>query len=153
MVYFILPCVDTNLLTMMYSFTFLHQVILPLLCQAFLSSNEEAHKFFARNGNSKDTLVILVPEHLVNDARTQVFRHCLNINFKQNYRVYDDIFALLHKNVALGDGLRGPSTMKQIFVTSFNQVKSNIFSIFHSFLTANKWMYCHCVAVQKSFDL
>ena len=97
-------------------------MILPLLCQTFLSSNKEAHNYFARNGKGKDTLVILVPEHLVNDARTQVFRHCLNINYKQEYRVYDDIFALLHGNVELGDGMRGPSKMKQIFVTSFNQV-------------------------------
>lgn len=98
------------------------KVILPLLCQTFLSSNTEAHRYFARGGKQKDTLVILVPEHLVNDARTQVFRHCLNINFKQEYRVYDDIFALLHRNVQLGDGLNNRSEMKQIFVTSFNQV-------------------------------
>eukprot|EP00804_Cyclotella_cryptica_P011896 CCRYP_004399-RA/>CCRYP_004399-RA protein AED:0.06 eAED:0.06 QI:211/0.78/0.8/1/0.71/0.6/15/1860/1813 len=96
------------------------KVILPLLCQTFLSSNVEAHKFFARGGKRKDTLVILVPEHLVNDARTQVYRHCLNINFRQEYRVYDDIFALLHCNVQLGTnsperGASQRSTIKQIF--------------------------------------
>lgn len=105
------------------------KVILPMLCQTFLSSNVEAHSYFARGGKGKDTLVILVPEHLVNDARTQVYRHCLNINFRQEYRVYDDIFALLHSNVQLGTssperGVTQRSTMKQIFVTSFNQVVS-----------------------------
>jgi hypothetical protein len=64
----------------------------------------------------KDVLVILVPEHLVSDARTQVFRYCLNLNFRNDYRVYDDIFALMHRNVKLGE-------MKKIFVTSFNQFK------------------------------
>lgn len=102
------------------------KVILPLLCQTFLSSNNEAHAYFARNGKRKDTLVILVPEHLVNDARTQVFRHCLNINFKEKYKVYDDIFALLHKEVTLGHGLGGGSPKKQIFVTSFNQVLPHV---------------------------
>lgn len=105
------------------------KVILPLLCQTFLSSNVEAHSYFARGGKRKDTLVILVPEHLVNDARTQVYRHCLNVNFRQEYRVYDDIYALLHSNVQLGSnsperGATQRSTMKQIFVTSFNQVLS-----------------------------
>ena len=108
------------------------KVIMPLLCQTFLSSNLEAHKNLARGGKIKDTLVILVPEHLVPDACTQVYRHCLNLNFRQEYRVYDDIFALLHTNVHLGSDhgttmyLRGPihhKPMKQIFVTSFNQFK------------------------------
>eukprot|EP00980_Cylindrotheca_fusiformis_P003809 scaffold839_cov138-Cylindrotheca_fusiformis.AAC.4 len=93
------------------------KVILPLLCQTFLSNNIEAHRYFARGGKEKQILVILVPEHLVSDARTQVYRYCLNLNFRQNYRVYDDIFALMHKNVRL-DG-----AMKQIFVTSFNSFK------------------------------
>ena len=35
------------------------------------------------------------------DARAQVFRYCLNLNFRQEYRVYDDIFALLHDDVQL----------------------------------------------------
>jgi hypothetical protein len=95
------------------------KVILPLLCQIFLSNNEEAHKYLARGGKFKDVLVILVPEHLVADARTQVYRYCLNLNFREEYRVYDDIFALLHRSVRLGGG----SPMKQIFVTSFNQFK------------------------------
>mmetsp|Transcript_16564 Transcript_16564/g.40507 ORF Transcript_16564/g.40507 Transcript_16564/m.40507 type:complete len:2315 (+) Transcript_16564:297-7241(+) len=93
------------------------KVILPLLCQTFLSNNLEAHKYFARGGKNKHILVILVPEHLVSDARTQVYRYCLNLNFRQNYRVYDDIFALMHRNVKV-DG-----SMKQIFVASFNSFK------------------------------
>ena len=136
------------------------KVILPLLCQTFLSNNsgesryfivsalnptifcshvilsyKDAHEYFARGGECKDTLIILVPEHLVNDARTQVFRHCLNVNYRQEYRVYDDIFALLHKNVKLGDGVDRRSTKKQIFVTSFNQVRRILsLTIFHIFL-------------------
>lgn len=111
------------------------KVILPLLCQTFLSNNAEAHKHLARGGQSKHVLVILVPEHLVQDAKTQVFRYCLNLNFRQEYRVHDDIFALLHDNVQLGRGAQasryshdrssktaGPH-MKQIFVTSFNMFK------------------------------
>ena len=94
------------------------KVILPLLCQIFLSNNAEAHQQLARGGKLKDVLIILVPEHLVSDARTQVYRYCLNLNFREEYRVYDDIFALLNSNVKL----RG-SQMKQIFVTSFNQFK------------------------------
>lgn len=95
------------------------KVIMPLLCQIFLSNNIEAHKYLARSGNAKDTLVILVPEHLVADARAQVFRYCLNLNFREDYRVYDDVFALLHEEVKLG-------SMKQIFVTSFNQFKKSL---------------------------
>jgi hypothetical protein len=93
------------------------KVILPLLCQTFLSNNLEAHHHFARGGKAKHVLVILVPEHLVSDAKTQVYRYCLNLNFRQNYRVYDDIFALMHRDVKL-DG-----SMKQIFVASFNSFK------------------------------
>lgn len=91
---------------------------MPLLCQIFLSNNKDAHKHLARGGELKDTLIILVPEHLLPDARTQVFRHCLNLNFRQEYRVYDDILALLHESVKLQ-----PKNKKQIFVTSFNQFK------------------------------
>ena len=43
----------------------LDTVIMPLLCQIFLSSNREAHKYLARGGKQKHTLVILVPEHLL----------------------------------------------------------------------------------------
>ena len=93
------------------------KVVLPLLCQIFLSNNAEAHKRLARGGKDKNVLIIVVPEHLVFDARTQVFRYCLSLNFREEYRVYDDIFALLYRAVRL-DGV-----MKQIFVTSFNQFK------------------------------
>ena len=31
----------------------------------------------------------------------QVYRFCLNLNFKEEYRIYDDIFALLHEDVQL----------------------------------------------------
>ena len=72
------------------------QVILPLLCQAFLSNNQEAHRHLARGGAEKYTLVVLVPEHLLADAKAQVFRYCLNLNFRDEYKVHDDIFALLH---------------------------------------------------------
>ena len=50
------------------------KVILPLLCQTFLSNNAAAHKALARGGELKHVLVILVPEHLVLDARDQA-RH------------------------------------------------------------------------------
>jgi hypothetical protein len=111
------------------------KVILPLLCQAFLSNNVAVHEQLARGGSKKETLLILVPEHLVPDARTQVFRYCLNLNFREEYRVYDDIFALLHDNVQLGTtrvtkrysyGRQkppAPTGMKQIFITSFNSFK------------------------------
>ena len=99
---------------------------MPLLCQIFLSNNKDAHKHLARGGKKKDTLVILVPEHLLTDARTQVFRHCLNLNFRQEYRIYDDILTLLHNDV----GFNEKKSRKQIFVTSFNQfkkVRDNLF--------------------------
>ncbi len=96
---------------------------MPLLCQIFLSNNKAAHKHLARGGKQKDTLVILVPEHLLPDARTQVFRHCLNLNFRQEYRIYDDILSLLHKDVCFGVNQCRSQPMKQIFVTSFNQFK------------------------------
>lgn len=101
------------------------KVILPLLCQAFLSNNREVHKNLCRGGEMKDVLVVLVPEHLVNDARNQVFRYCLNLNFKEEYRVYDDIFALMNDNVQLGSGSQTARNRirKNIFVTSFNQFK------------------------------
>ena len=105
------------------------KVILPLLCQLFLSNNVEAHKHLARGGKPKTALVILVPEHLVPDAKAQVFRYCLNLNFRDEYRVYDDIFALLHDNVQLGPTQnrygqeRKSKVTKQIFVTSFNLFK------------------------------
>ena len=105
------------------------KVILPLLCQIFLSDNLEAHRYLARGGENKDTMVILVPEHLVPDAKAQVFRYCLNLNYKEEYRVYDDIFALLHDDVKLGAERRGfnasraNTQQKKIFVTSFNLFK------------------------------
>ena len=113
------------------------KVILPLLCQMFLSNNADAHKHLARGGKPKTALVILVPEHLVPDAKAQVFRYCLNLNFRDEYRVYDDIFALLHDDVDLDPAPRRrythyssrsrsppkPDVTKQIFVTSFNLFK------------------------------
>lgn len=96
------------------------KVIMPLLCQIFLSNNKDAHNHLARGGKHKHTLVILVPEHLLPDARTQVFRHCLNLNFRQDYHVYDDILSLLHDSVRFSSDKK---TKKQIFVTSFNQFK------------------------------
>jgi hypothetical protein len=96
---------------------------MPLLCQIFLSNNKAAHKHLARGGKQKDTVIILVPEHLLPDARTQVFRHCLNLNFRQEYRIYDDILSLLHKDVCFGVNQSRSQPMKQIFVTSFNQFK------------------------------
>lgn len=78
------------------------KVILPLLCQSFLSSNKAVHELLARGGEQKHVLVVLVPEHLVPDARAQVFRYCLNLNFRDEYRIHDDIFALLHDEVQIG---------------------------------------------------
>lgn len=72
------------------------KVIMPLFCQIFLSNNKEAHEHLARGGEKKDTLVILVPEHLLPDARTQVFKHCLNLNFRQEYRAYIQNDKILH---------------------------------------------------------
>jgi len=106
------------------------KVILPLLCQMFLSNNAAAHAQLARGGKPKDVLVVLVPEHLVADARSQVFRYCLNLNFRDEYRVYDDIFALLHEAVTFKSappryyvGEARSQIKKQIFVTSFNAFK------------------------------
>ena len=72
----------------------------------------------------------MVPEHLVADAKAQVFRYCLCLNFREEYRVYDDIFALMHEDVQLRTLPRAQRTgvskkppMKQIFITSFNQFK------------------------------
>ena len=48
-----------------------------------------------------------------------MFRYCLNLNFKEEYFVYDNIFALLNKNVQLVS----ESQRKHIFVASFNQFK------------------------------
>jgi hypothetical protein len=78
------------------------QVILPLLCHVFLSNNTEAHTCLRRDGKKKNMLVILVPEHLVHDAQAQVYRYCLNLNFREEYRIHDDIIALLHENVQVG---------------------------------------------------
>uniref|UniRef100_A0A7S1C0Z4 Uncharacterized protein n=1 Tax=Corethron hystrix TaxID=216773 RepID=A0A7S1C0Z4_9STRA len=93
------------------------KVILPLLCQIFLSNNAEAHSHLARGGAPKDVLVVLVPEHLVTDACAQVYRYCLNLNFRDTYFVHDEIVALKSPRVDLGKG------HKRIFVTSFNQFK------------------------------
>ena len=101
---------------------------------AFLSSNKAVREALSRGGREKRCLVVLVPEHLVPDARAQVYRYCLSLNFRQDYRIYDDIFALLHDDVRLDEGLRrtsaysrslstGQPPKKQIFVTSFNQFK------------------------------
>jgi hypothetical protein len=101
------------------------KVILPLLCQLFLSNNAEAHAHLARGGHAKNALVVLVPEHLVPDARAQVFRYCLNLNFREDYRIYDDIFALMHDEVQFVPSrlLHTGFPMKLIFITSFNQFK------------------------------
>ena len=106
------------------------KVILPLLCQTFLSNNAEAHKYFARGGESKLFLIVMVPEHLIVDAKAQILRYCLSLNFREDYRVYDDIFALLHDQVQLQPrprsarvGYGSIPVMKQIFITSFNQFK------------------------------
>ena len=50
------------------------KVILPLLCQTFLSNNAEAHAHLSRGGQPKHILLIMVPEHLVPDAKQQVRR-------------------------------------------------------------------------------
>ena len=112
------------------------KVILPLFCMAFLSNNADAHARLARGGRDKHALVVLVPEHLVPDAKAQVYRYCLSLNFRSDYRVYDDIFALLHDDVLLGArptassyyrrepaAPPGPPPHKSIFVTAFNQFK------------------------------
>ena len=109
------------------------KVILPLLCQVFLSNNAEAHRHLAQgSGEKKHTLIIIVPEHLVLDAQAQVYRYCLNLNFREEYRVYDNIFALLNDRVQLcatqkrdryGGQVVSKPAMKQIFVTSFNTFK------------------------------
>ena len=36
----------------------------------------------------------------------QVYRYCLNLNFREEYRIYDDIFALLHTGVQIAPGGR-----------------------------------------------
>ena len=67
-----------------------------------------------------------------------MYRYCLNLNFTSDYRVYDNIFALLHDEVRLYSGSSGPSDrrpfgglskaqtrppQKAIFVTTFNLFK------------------------------
>lgn len=100
------------------------KVIMPLLCQAFLSDNTEVHMHLSRGGKQKHVLVILVPEHLVSDARAQVYRYCLNcLDYKEEFRVHDDIFALMSRHVHLGRLDGSPKPMKRIFVTSFNSFK------------------------------
>ncbi len=105
-------------------------MILPLLCQIFLSNNAEAHEHLARGGKPKTVLVILVPEHLVHDACAQVYRYCLNLNFWDLYRIFDDIFALMPERVSLDvptlkcrydESLR--KSKETIFITSFNSFK------------------------------
>lgn len=63
------------------------KVILPLLCQAFLSNNTETHLNLSKGGSTKNTLIVLVPEHLINDAKAQVFRYCLALNFRKDYKI------------------------------------------------------------------
>ena len=128
-------------------------MILPLLYQLFLSNNRAAHEQLARGGQQKTTLVILVPEHLVSDAKAQVFRYCLNLNFREEYKVYDDIFALMHDEVQLaklprhrepykryhsGTQKLPPNPMKQIFVTSFNSFKR---ALTYDSICAKVWPY------------
>jgi hypothetical protein len=117
------------------------KVILPLLCQLFLSNNTDAHRHLARGGQPKHVLVVLVPEHLVADARAQVFRYCLNLNFREQYRIYDDIFALLHDDV-LGSSryslFPAPPPIKMIFITSFNQFKK---ALTYDKICAKVWQY------------
>lgn len=60
------------------------KVILPLLCQAFISNNSETHLNLSKGGLMKQTLVVLVPEHLINDAKNQVFRYCIALNFRSS---------------------------------------------------------------------
>jgi hypothetical protein len=112
------------------------KVILPLFCQAFLSNNRDVHRHLAKGGTDKCVLVVLVPSHLVSDgtsyagamtairsntlsplARTQVFRYCLSLNYGDNYRIFDDIMALTHRDVQIRE------SSKMIFVTSFNLFK------------------------------
>ena len=66
------------------------------------------------------------------DAQAQVYRYCLNLNFREEYRIHDNIFALLNDRVQLcpqqkRDRYGGPVVnvpiIKQIFVTSFNTFK------------------------------
>lgn len=58
------------------------------------------------------------------DARAQVYRYCLNLNFGENYRVYDDIFALKHDKVNFSSSRSTQNKVsKQIFITSFNSLK------------------------------
>ena len=83
------------------------------------------------SGEPKHTLVIIVPEHLVLDAQAQVYRYCLNLNFREEYRIHDNIFALLNDRVQLCSqqkrdrfgGQVSVTIIKQIFVTSFNTFK------------------------------
>jgi hypothetical protein len=100
------------------------KVIMPLLCQAFLSNNAEVHKHLSRGGKKKHVLVILVPEHLVSDASAQVYRYCLScLDCREEFRVHDDIFALMSKHVQIGGLDAGSPPMKRIFVSSFNSFK------------------------------
>ena len=100
------------------------KVIMPLLCQAFLSNNTDVHRFLSRRGKKKHVLVILVPEHLVSDARAQIYRYCLNcLDYREEFRIHDDIFALMSKHVQIGGSEADAKPMKRIFVSSFNSFK------------------------------
>jgi hypothetical protein len=103
------------------------KVILPLLCQAFLSNNAEVHKYLSRGGKKKHVLVVLVPEHLVSDARAQVYRYCLNcLDYREDFRVHDDIFALMSKHVQIGSPATGSKPMKRIFCHLLQQLQKSL---------------------------
>ncbi len=111
------------------------KVILPLLCQICLSNNVEAHEHLARGGKPKTVLVILVPEHVVHDACAQVYWYCLNLNLRDLYRIFDDIFALMPERVSLKvptlkcrDDESPRKSKETIFITfSFNSFKAKTF--------------------------
>jgi hypothetical protein len=46
-----------------------------------------------------------------------VFRYCLSLNHGENYRIFDDMMALMHRDVQIRE------SSKMIFVTSFNLLK------------------------------
>ena len=51
----------------------------------------------------KSCLFLIVPEHLVMDAKNQIFRYCLNLNFRKDYKIMDDVFNLLNEKVQISE--------------------------------------------------
>ena len=103
-------------------------MILPLLCQTFLSKTVQPTSSSLAAGSRRRRWCSW--SRASRGAKAQVFRYCLNLNFREVYKGYDDIFALMHDEVQLAKvpphrephkrhtQWLPPNPMKQIFVTT-----------------------------------